>query len=151
MNDAKFMKVLYVHRSQPLYSQFRCFMKRQVKLMGLLDILRREFYFITGNYQVLVTSWIIMDLAMEMPVPNYQLYVQEVLGGNDFPMALGIIGLANWVAMAIVAFPGGYLADKYGRRWLITTMTFVMALSNLFFAFASSWHFILIGTIVHSL
>jgi len=126
-------------------------MKRQVKLMGLLDILRREFYFITGNYQVLVTSWIIMDLAMEMPVPNYQLYVQEVLGGNDFPMALGIIGLANWVAMAIVAFPGGYLADKYGRRWLITTMTFVMALSNLFFAFASSWHFILIGTIVHSL
>jgi len=96
-------------------------------------------------------SWIIMDLAMEMPVPNYQLYVQEVLGGNDFPMALGIIGLANWVAMAAVAFPGGYLADKYGRRWLITTMTFVMALSNLFFAFASSWHFILIGTIVHSL
>jgi MFS family permease len=119
--------------------------------MGLLDILRREFYFITGNYQVLVISWIIMDLAMEMPVPNYQLYVQEVLGGNDFPMALGIIGFANWVAMAVVAFPGGYLADKYGRRWLITTMTFVMALSNLFFAFASSWHFILIGTIVHSL
>ena len=119
--------------------------------MGLGDILRREFSFITGNYQVLVVSWIIMDLAMEMPVPNYQLYVQDVLGGNDFPMALGIIGLANWVAMAIVAFPGGYLADKYGRRWLITTMTFVMALSNLFFAFAPTWHFILLGTIVHSL
>jgi len=126
-------------------------MARKVKPMGLGNILRREFYFITGNYQVLVISWIIMDLAMEMPVPNYQLYVQEVLGGNDFPMALGIIGLANWVAMAAVAVPGGYLADKYGRRWLITTMTFVMALSNLFFAFASSWHFILIGTIVHSL
>ncbi|MGQ9506906.1 MAG: MFS transporter [Candidatus Bathycorpusculaceae bacterium] len=119
--------------------------------MRLKDILRREFYFITGNYQVLVISWIIMDLAMEMPVPNFQLYVQDVLGGKDFPLALGIIGLANWVAMAIVAFPGGYLADKYGRRKLITTMTFVMALSNLFFAFAPSWHFILIGTIVHSL
>jgi MFS family permease len=126
-------------------------MKAQVKPMGLRDILRREFYFITGNYQVLVISWIIMDLAMEMPVPNFQLYVQDVLGGKDFPMALGIIGLANWVAMAIVAFPGGYLADKYGRRKLITTMTFVMALSNLFFALAHSWHFILIGTIVHSL
>jgi len=119
--------------------------------MGLRDFLRREFYFITGNYQILVVSWIIMDLAMEMPVPNFQLYVQDILGGNNFPMALGIIGFANWVAMAIVAFPGGYLADKYGRRWLITTMTFIMALSNLFYAFAPTWHFILIGTIVHSL
>jgi MFS family permease len=116
--------------------------------MGLIDILRREFSFISGNYQVLVVSWIIMDLAMEMPVPNYQYYV-EALGGVG--MALGIIGFANWIAMAAVAFPGGYLADKYGRRWLITTMTFVMALSNLFFAFAPTWHFILLGTIIHSL
>jgi len=92
-----------------------------------------------------------MDLAMEMPAPNYQLYVQDVLGGKDFPLALGIIGFANFFAMAVVAFPGGYLADKYGRRWLITTMTFAMALSFLFFAFAPTWHFILIGTIVHSL
>ena len=53
--------------------------------------------------------------------------------------------------MAVVAFPGGYLADKYGRRWLITTMTFIMALSNLFFALAPTWHFILIGTIIQSL
>jgi MFS family permease len=89
-----------------------------------------------------------MDLAMEMPVPNFQYYV-EALGGVG--LALGIIGFANWVAMAVVAFPGGFLADKYGRRWLITTMTFIMALSNLFFAFAPTWHFILIGTIVHSL
>jgi MFS family permease len=118
--------------------------------MGLGDILRREFSFITGNYQILVISWVIMDLALEMPVPNFQYFV-EALGGKEFPLALGIIGFANWVAMAVVAFPGGYLADKYGRRWLITTMTFVMALSNLIFAFAPTWHFILLASIVHSL
>ena len=112
------------------------------------ETLKREFSFISGNYRILVISWMIMDLAMEMPVPNFQYYVQA-LGGTG--LALGIIGLANWVCMAIVAFPGGYLADKYGRRWSITTMTFIMALSHLFFALAPTWHFILIGTIVNSL
>jgi len=117
-------------------------------MLRLGALLKQEFSFITGNYQVLVVSWMIMDLAMEMPVPNFQYYVTALQGTG---LALGIIGLANWVAMAVVAFPGGYLADKYGRRWLITTMTFIMALSNLFFVFAPTWHFILVGTIVHSL
>jgi MFS family permease len=117
-------------------------------MIKLGALLKREFSFITGNYQVLIVSWMIMDIAMEMPVPNFQYYVTALHGTG---LALGIIGLANWVAMAVVAFPGGYLADKYGRRWLITTMTFVMALSNLFFAFAPSWEFILIGSVVHSL
>jgi len=119
--------------------------------MKIKDLLKKEFSFISGNYRILIISWIIMDLAMELPVPNYQLYVQEVLGGKDFPMALGIIGLANFLSMAIVAFPGGYLADKYGRRKLITTMTFGLAISYLFFALAPSWHFILIGTIMQGL
>jgi MFS family permease len=116
--------------------------------MGIMAYLRREFFFITGNYRILVISWVIMDLAMEIPVPNYQYYVQA-LGGTG--LALGIIGFANFLAMAAVAFPGGYLADKYGRRWLITTMTFGIGFSYLFFALAPSWHFILVGTIVHSL
>ena len=119
-----------------------------MKLMGLGDVLRREFSFITGNYRILVISWIIMDLAMEMPAPNFQYYVQA-LGGTG--VALGIIGFANFLAMAAVAFPGGYLTDKYGRRWLITTMTFGMALSFLFFALAPTWHFILLGAVVSSL
>jgi len=116
--------------------------------VGLGEVLRREFSFITGNYRILVVSWIIMDLAMEMPSPNFQYYVQA-LGGTG--VALGIIGLANFLALAAVAFPGGYLADKYGRRWLISTMTFGLALSFLLFAFAPTWHFVLLGSIVNSL
>jgi len=116
--------------------------------MGLIGLLRREFSFITGNYQILIVSWMIIDLAMEMPVPNFQFYVQA-LGGTG--VALGLIGLANFFAMAAVAFPGGYLADKYGRRWLVTTMTFGISLSFLFYALAPTWHFILLGAIVSSL
>ena len=117
-------------------------------MIKLGALLKREFSFISGNYQVLLVSWMIMDIAMEMPVPNFQYYVTALQGTG---LALGVIGLASWVAMAVVAFPGGYLADKYGRRWLITTMTFIMALSNLFFAFAPSWEFILIGSVIHSM
>ena len=109
--------------------------------MGLKDLLKREFSFISGNYRVLIISWVIMDVAMEMPVPYYQQYVQK-LGGTG--LGLGIIGMAQFLAMAAVAIPGGFLADKYGRRWLITTMTFGMALSYLFFALAPSWELSLI-------
>ncbi|NIP67138.1 MFS transporter, partial [Candidatus Bathyarchaeota archaeon] len=127
----------------------------RVKSMGFTHAVDRfrsflwqEFSFITGNYRILVLSWMIMDIAMEMPIPNFQYYV-EALGGP--PVALGLIGLGNFFAMALVAFPGGYLADKYGRRWLISTMTFAMALSFLFFALAPSWHFVLLGSVVSSL
>jgi MFS family permease len=117
--------------------------------MGLIDILKREFSFITGNYRILVISWILMDIVGEMPATYYQYYVRDVLGGTG--IALGLIGLAGFLGMAAVAFPGGYLADKHGRRWLISTMTFGLALSYLLFAFAPTWHFILLGTIVNSL
>jgi MFS family permease len=117
--------------------------------VGIIDSVKREFSFITGNYRILIISWIIMDLASEMPAPNFQYYVQEVLGGSG--LALGLIGLVQFLCMAAVAFPGGYLADKYGRRWLITTMTFGMASSFLLFAFAPTWHFVLLGTAVNSL
>jgi MFS family permease len=66
-------------------------------------------------------------------------------------MGVGLIGFANFISMATVSFPGGYLADKYGRRWIITTMTFGMALSHLILALAPSWEFILFGSIVNSL
>jgi len=124
--------------------------------MNLGAFLRREFSFIRGNYLILILSWVIMDIGTEMPVPYYQQYV-DALGGNVFPFALGLIGLANFLALALVAVPGGFLADKFGRRWLITTMTFGMGLSFLLFALApfwtitQSWHLILLGTIVQGL
>jgi len=116
--------------------------------MKIRELFNSDFTFFTGNYRILVLSWIVMDLAMEMPNPNFQYYVQA-LGGTG--MGVGLIGFANFISMAAVSFPGGYLADKYGRRWIITTMTFGMALSHLILALAPSWEFILFGSIVNSL
>ncbi len=124
--------------------------------MGLGSFIKNEFSFIRGNYLILIVSWILMDIGMEMPAPYFQQYVYA-LGGDVFPLALGIIGFANYFAMAFVAVPGGYLADKFGRRWLIVTMTFGLAFCYLFFALApfwqltAAWHLILVGTIIQSL
>lgn len=116
--------------------------------MKIREFFKSDFSFFTGNYRILVLSWIVMDLAMEMPNPNFQYYVQA-LGGTG--MGVGLIGFANFISMAAVSFPGGYLADKYGRRGIITIMTFGMALSHLILALAPSWEFILFGSIVNSL
>lgn len=61
-----------------------------------------------------------------------------------------VIGFAGSIAITLVQFPGGYLADKHGRRWLVYTMTFGVALSYIFFVFAPSWHFIVIGIMIQN-
>jgi DHA1 family multidrug resistance protein B-like MFS transporter len=116
--------------------------------LPLMDRLKNEFSFIKGNYAILVTSWILIDFAMELPATYYALYVLE-LGATE--TILGMIGLFSFLALASMQFPGGYLADKFGRKWLISSMTFGVALCYIFYAIAPSWHFILIGAVLMSL
>ena len=116
--------------------------------MSFGDRLRKEFSFIKGNYAILVASWILMDFAMELPGTYYSLYVLE-LGATE--TILGMIGFASFLVLASVQFPGGYLADKFGRRWLVSSMTFGVALCYILYAIAPSWHFVLIGTVLMSL
>jgi MFS family permease len=113
--------------------------------MTFLGSLRQEFSFIKGNYAVLVTSWIIVDFASELPATYFGLYV---LGLGATETILGVIGLAQFLALASMQFPGGYLADKYGRKWLISTMTFGVALSFILYAIAPSWPVLLVGVVL---
>ena len=115
--------------------------------MTFLGTMRKEFSFIKGNYATLVASWIIVDFASELPATYFGLYV---LGLGATETILGVIGLSQFLALASFQFPGGYLADKYGRKWLISTMTFGVGLSFIFYAVAPSWIFILLGAILMS-
>ena len=116
--------------------------------MTFLGKLGQEFSFIRGNYAVLVASWILVDFAVELPATYYGLYV---LGLGATETILGVIGLSQFLALASLQFPGGYLADKYGRKWLISTMTFGVALSFILYAVAPSWPFILVGAVLMSI
>ncbi len=121
---------------------------KEGKRLPLIDNLKNEFSFIKGNYAVLVGSWILIDFAMELPATYYALYVLQ-LGATE--TIIGMIGLFSFLALASMQFPGGYLADKFGRKWLISSMTFGVALCYIFYAIAPSWHFILIGAVLMSL
>jgi len=111
--------------------------------------LREEFSFVRGNYLILVISWVLMDFANELPALYYGPWVIYDLGAT--PAILGLIGFASIIALAAVQFPGGYLADRYGRRWLVSTLTFGVALSFIFYIFAPSWEWIIIGAIIGNL
>lgn len=116
--------------------------------MQIIRTLRQEFSFFKGNYLVLVVSWIFMDFAGEIPGAYYPLYVID-LGGNE--AIIGLIGFIGFLCIAAVQFPGGYLADRYGRKWLVSTMTFGVALSYIFYALAPSWEFIMLGVMLQNL
>ncbi len=89
-----------------------------------------------------------MDFAGEIPGAYYPLYVID-LGGNE--AIIGLIGFIGFLCIAAVQFPGGYLADRYGRKWLVSTMTFGVALSYVFYALAPSWEFIMLGVMLQNL
>jgi DHA1 family multidrug resistance protein-like MFS transporter len=116
--------------------------------MEFMGKLKEQFSFFEGNYLILIISWVLMDFAGELPGTYYSDYIIQ-LGGSA--TIIGLITLVSMLCLASVQFPGGYLADKYGRRWLVSTLTFGVALSYIFYAAAPSWHFILIGAAIQNL
>ncbi len=116
--------------------------------MKLAALFRGEQAVLRGNFLLITLSWIIMFSAQPIPDTYASLFYLN-LGADAF--LLSVIGFAGSIAVALVQLPGGYLADKHGRRWLVTTMTFGLAIGTLFFIFAPSWHFIMIGLIVQNL
>jgi MFS family permease len=84
------------------------------------------------------------------PIPDtYASLFYLHLGASE--LLLSVMGFAGSIAVALVQFPGGYLADKHGRRWLIISMTFGIGIGSLFFIFAPSWPFILLGLLIQNI
>lgn len=67
------------------------------------------------------------------------------------PEIIGLMGSIGAMVLGLVRIPGAVLADKYGRRQIIVMMTFVIALSFLFYIFAPDWRFVLLGMIISNL
>jgi MFS family permease len=101
--------------------------------------------FVKGNLLTLILSWVLMQFAFSLVYPFESPYVRE-LGAS--PLVLGLMGSLGAALLCIVSIPGAYIADRYGRKQIIVIMTYGVALSYLFYAFAPSWHYILVGIII---
>jgi MFS family permease len=115
--------------------------------MKLSSVFRSASTVLKGNFLILTLSWAIMYFAGPIPQTYASLYYLS-LGANEF--LLSVIAFAGSIALAVVQFPGGYLADKHGRRWLVSTMTYGLAVGAFFFIIAPSWPFIMLGMIIQS-
>ena len=116
--------------------------------MKLSALFRGDSAVLRGNFLLITVSWIIMFFAQPIPDTYASLFYLH-LGANVF--LISIMGFAGSIAVALVQFPGGYLADKHGRRWLIISMTFGLGVGTMFFIFAPSWPFLLLGLLVQNL
>jgi MFS family permease len=116
--------------------------------MGLSDRFRGENAVLSGNFLILMLTWVLMYSTQPITDTFSSKYYLS-LGAT--PWILSVMFFVGSLAIAFVQFPGGYLADKNGRRWLIATMSFGLALGYLFFIFAPSWRFIVLGMIVQNL
>jgi MFS family permease len=115
---------------------------------GFVSRLISDTRFIRGNFLLILVGWLLIDFTREMAFTYYPLYIRE-LGGTA--STLGLIGAVATVTEALVKFPGGYIADKYGRKQIIVTMTFMAGVCYLVYAFAPNWQAVMLGAALCSL
>ena len=117
-------------------------------LNRVVSSLRSEFSFMHGNLLTLIISWLFMYFTFALVSPFESPFIRE-LGAP--PVVIGLMGSIGAAMLSLVRIPGAYIADKYGRKQIIVTMTFSIALSYMFFIFAPDWRFVLVGIIVSNL
>jgi MFS family permease len=115
--------------------------------LTVLAKLKDEFSFIKGNILINTVTIAIILVTSAIPYTFYPKYIEE-LGGNSF--IVGVIGFAAYITLALVQIPGGYLADKHGRRKLTITMTFGISITYFLFAIAPNWQFFMFATILQN-
>ena len=106
---------------------------------------RRRRRLFTRNFLVIVASWMLWSPVHNL-VGGYEPLYIKALGATS--TILGLIYAALAAAQAVARFPGGYIADRFGRRRLIVVMGFLYAFTLLLYAVAPDWRLILFAAVL---
>ena len=101
-----------------------------------------------GNILVLVSSLMMWHFVLPMVSPYEALYIFSI-GGSG--VALGILSTTKTLFSTFLRIPGGYLADRRGRRKVIGIAAIVSSLGYLFYVFAQNWLWLLPGAFLLSM
>lgn len=117
-------------------------------LVKNLEKIRSTFSFMQGNVLILTVCRILWTVSLSMSWPFFSFYILA-LGGTDIQIGLvyAIGGLGG-----LLLFPvGGYLADYSGRVKLVAIVTYILALTHIFFIIAQDWILLGIGMFLQEL
>jgi len=107
---------------------------------GILKELRKYFSLLRGNLLIIIVTWAFIEFARGATSTYYSKYVVG-LGAPE--IAPGLLQALYTAAYAIVAIIGGYVADQYGRKNIISFFTYFVAFSYLLYAAAPTWQWLI--------
>jgi MFS family permease len=88
------------------------------------------------DYRRLLAGNVLASVANEMQsmVVGWELYER-----TDSQLALGMVGLVQFVPVFLLALPAGHAADRFNRKWLVIGTRGLGALTSLGLAALSFW------------
>ena len=107
-----------------------------------------SFSFLKGNVLIIILSWIIWYPALALIGGYSQLYIRG-LGASV--IIVGAINSISLVILSIVRILGGYVADRFGRKNVLVSMSFASAFTYLIYALAPNWQWVLIAATLNSI
>jgi DHA1 family tetracycline resistance protein-like MFS transporter len=101
-----------------------------------------------SNLGIMMISSGLWRIGGRMTWPFWALYVLQ-LGGNAFH--IGLIAAVSSIFSLIPAFFGGYLADAFGRKKMVYSMSFLLAFDTVIYILAPSWEWLLLARSLDSI
>ncbi len=105
----------------------------------------REFLALEHNILVLLGALLVIGMGEELWVRFMPKYL-EALGASA--VAVGAYGSFKKIVSTLYQYPGGWLADRLGRKRALTLFNIVAALGYLIYLASRRWEGVVVGTLL---
>lgn len=105
----------------------------------------RDYLALEHNIVVLLGALLVIGMGEELWVRFMPKYL-EILGASA--LAIGAYGSFNRVVHTAYQYPGGWLADRFGRKRALVLFNLIAAMGYLVYLLTRSWEIVILGTLL---